>query len=240
MEIENSLPTVDATNAPPPGAGAWEPISKVAKILGCSAQWLRNWIAGRAGPALEARELAGRTCLVAETAYQHIRQHAKRLPPDFRSPNARAGVPPPPPHATPTDTSAQKTDPHRLLLGLLNDTAMSNESKKTLVAIAGELRRKAESDSKRETLIDPSEVIEMFTGLGDIVVEAIEAGAPKLASDIVVEVREKIGVDLTEKNIAVNAMLQAVVCAHGNELISRVRKHIADELEGVRELEAAQ
>jgi hypothetical protein len=77
----------------------------------------------------------------------------------------------------------------------------------------------------------------MFQGLGEIVVEQIEAGAPRLSSALLLTIRDKIGVDLTAKNIAVNAILQAVICEQGNDLIQRVRKHIADELDGVRELE---
>jgi len=218
----------------------WEPISQVAAKLGCSAQWIRNWIAGRAGPALEARECGGKTCLQAEVAYQHILRHAKRPPPGLRPPaERRAENPPPPMPKNSTGGSVLDLDPHVLLSKVLLDAEMSNEAKKTLAVIAAELRRKAESDAKRETLIPPAEVIAMFAGLGDIVVEAIEAGAPKLASAILVECRDQLGVDMTDKNISANTMIQAVICKSGNDLIARVRRYIADELDGVRDLEVA-
>ncbi len=137
-----------------------------------------------------------------------------------------------------TAADALDLDVEQILNRVLGSSALKNEEKKILIALAESVRRNTDSEERRKDKIAREDVIKGYRSLGDVYCETIEASAPAKAAELLRVIREMLLVDLTAKNSAAQQILTAAICEQSNRYeLPAIRQRVKDAIEGVQLLE---
>jgi len=117
-----------------------------------------------------------------------------------------------------------------LLAGIASDKIRS------AVLVANAIQRQRESDARSGRAISPEDCIRMLQTHGDLIVEEIDANAVAFTSSLVKAVRESFGVDLAAQANA-PARLESLYREQGNELITKIRARVDDQVRGIQRME---
>jgi hypothetical protein len=241
------------------GANDWTKIAEAAEQLGVSEVWLRAWTRGKCGPELPSREIAGKSHVRPCEAYDHIRTHAKRAAPSLRPPPGYAPTvaldatpAPAAPAADPQsmidpdirralgDVDPLSIDPHELMWKLVL-AGMASEKIKTVVQVANSHQRKRDAAVRAGKSFPPDDVVRMCRSHGELLIEEVDAAAPRFAADLLRLLRESFGIDLPGKNPAAARIVEASIREQfGNGIIMAVRQRVDDQVHDVQALEFGQ
>jgi hypothetical protein len=223
-------------------------LTEAAEQLGCTDRHMRDWANGKAGPALDFRVIAGKRSVQPALAYDHIRQHSKRLPPGLHPPpgyDGDAGAPPAGPIPVEfgqgrDDDGADTADLFSLLAKLSDSKEREKYKPSEIHALAAAARgvlAKQDSDRKAASSIEAAEVIEMIKDHRGVFVEEIDGAAPADATALVKWCRENLDIDLTAKNISAVQLLEQWLCERSNRILASLSKRVDEQVAGVRLLE---
>jgi predicted transcriptional regulator len=216
-------------------------ISEVATELQVTAQYIRNMIRDASHP-LPFEKRAGDWNVKAGEVYEWICKHAKRRPPNLTEPRGygeskEESKKPSAGASGETETNPADLDVLKILTEVYGDAEASAEDKRTRISLAGELRRKIESDLKREKMMPLADVVKVLRSFGELLVETIEENSDALAADTIKVVRDRLDIDLCE-NPAAQTILKSAFCEQANKgLIPAIRQRVQDEVDGVQVLD---
>lgn len=208
--------------------------AEAARLIGVSATWLRQCCLGQRGPIMPHDDRDG-TCYVQPgAAYDHIRAHAKRQPPNLRTPpdynsenSAEKNAFPP---AT-TSANAQFADPTDALIQL----ALGSKEPRTLALASAADARRRKMEAAAGKMIHRDEVRKGYRALGELWIRLIEDGAAPLVDSLLSMLRRE-GV-INEHPRSRELMIQEVMDSFGNGTIKRVREFVEDQAKGVEHLD---
>jgi hypothetical protein len=225
----------------------YKPVHEVAAEIGVSERAIYLRIKGEKYPALAAREIAGRSCIRAEDAFEHFERYGRR-PPGLRRPadlapaHADVGIAKKPEFDADIlralgDRDPFSIEPHELsTLLFLNGVP---ESKiKVAVQLANSLQRKRDSEARAGRNLAPEDVIRMLRAHGEIVAEQVDAAAPRFVVSLLSYLRKSFSIDLVAKNSDAQRQLEALVLNEiGAGTIKAVKTEIENQVRGVQVLE---
>lgn len=228
----------------------WLSIDDAAELLGVSGAWLRQWVAGKCGPAMPARKAAGKSQVQPGPAYEHIVAHAKRRPPELRKPpgydaagesaddcnSAGSG-----PAFGPAILEAMKLDVsnvdlHTLVVQLAAKDADPSIIRAVSTAANAIQKRRADTVRAGKSLA-PEDVVKMLRSHGELIAEEAEASAARVASALLRVLREKFNVDLGAKRTDAQQQLENFFLEEMNLTISILRKRVNDQVHDIQTLE---
>lgn len=238
------------------GANDWTKIAEASDQLGVSEVWLRSWTRGECGPELPSKEMGNTRAVRPGEAYDHIRAHAKRQPPRLKAPPGYAPAvaqdatsAPSVPAADPEtmidpdirralgDADPLTIDPLELAWKLVL-AGIAPEKIKTVVQVANSHQRKRDAAVRAGKSFPPDDVVRMCRSHGELLIEEVDAAAPRFAADLLRLLRETFGIDLSAKNPSAARIVEAAIREQfGNGIILAVRQRVDDQVHDVQALE---
>lgn len=227
-------------------AADWRSLGEIATAIGCSDQTLRNWAKdGR----LATQPHRGTICAQAFQAYD-LAANARRRPAALRQPpgyaSAASTAEPPTAGELPVDPEIRRAlgpgvdpftmDRHELAARLL---AAGVDQGKIRVAtqLANAVQRRRADEIRAGRSVPPDDVVRMLRSYAELIVEETDAGAPRIAAELLRFMRERYGVDLATKHPAAAAELDDFFREQMQKTLTAIRQRVDDQVRGVQHLE---
>ncbi len=246
-EVVASVPAPSAPRTGP--AWKWKKINEVAAEIGTTGQTIRNAInkaasfAAELVPALEKKASGVDFLVQPGAAYEHLRKYASpQLAARLVAPRGYEVAPVPSivPGASAVEHFGGDKNLDDLYLGLtrtIEDAGIQPAVRNSMVVALAELRKRQESIEKAARLISEEDHIAKLRAVGQVWASAWEELAGAVTKAVHEQFAVETGMRLEDQHIGSMDLMRAAYCAAGNDIvIPRIKKHVEDEIDGLREV----